>query len=130
MSGTISREELQAKLNRQDKFQLVETLPEDQFRQGHLPGAVNLPPDQIKERASNILPDCNAEIVVYCGSSKCTASENAAKELEGQGYTRIRRYVGGKQDWIDAGQSLEGAPQQAVAMARDTVATSPTHVAR
>ena len=89
-----------------------------------------MPPDKIHERASQVLPDRNAEIVVYCGSPNCTASEKAAKELERQGYTKIQRYVGGKQDWLAAGLSLEGAPQEAVATARDTVAASPTHAAR
>ena len=112
MAGTISREQLQAKINRRDKFTLVETLAEDHFRQGHLPGAINLPPDKIHDRASKVLPDKSAEIVVYCSSATCTASERATEELERQGYERVLRYVGGTQDWVDAGMSLEGAPHE------------------
>jgi rhodanese-related sulfurtransferase len=68
MVATISRDELKQKIDRRDKFTLVETLAPDFFRQGHLPGAVNLPPDKVKELAPKVLPDKNADIVVYCGS--------------------------------------------------------------
>jgi rhodanese-related sulfurtransferase len=68
MVATISREELQSKLDRGDDFFLVETLPEEQYRHTHLPGAVNLPPDSVRESASELLPEKDADIVVYCGS--------------------------------------------------------------
>ena len=117
MIGTINRDELKAKIDRGDKFHLVETLAPEKFETAHLPGAVNLPPDQVKQRASQVLPDRDAEIVVYCGSSACTASEDAARELERQGYTKVRRFVGGKQDWINAGLPTESElPAQAAAV--------------
>ncbi len=67
MTATIARDELKRKIDRGDCFVLVETLPEFQFEQGHLPGAVNLPPSKVREQAPAVLPDRNAEIVVYCG---------------------------------------------------------------
>lgn len=66
MTATITREELHSKLERGDDFTLVETLPKENYRHSHLPTAVNLPPDQVRELASEILPDKGAEIVVYC----------------------------------------------------------------
>jgi hypothetical protein len=48
--GTISREDLKAKLGWEDDFVLVETLSEEQYVHAHLPGAVNIPP--YRERAS------------------------------------------------------------------------------
>jgi rhodanese-related sulfurtransferase len=68
MPVTISREELKGKIDRRERFTLVETLPEYMYRQAHLPGAVNLPPDKVRERAAAVLPDRGADIVVYCGS--------------------------------------------------------------
>ena len=68
MVETISRDELKAKIDRQDLFLLVETLPEIAYQHAHLPGAINLPPDKVKELATKLLPDKNAEIVVYCAS--------------------------------------------------------------
>ena len=66
MVKTISREELKQKIDRNDDFVLVETLSETAFHHQHLPGAINLPPDRIAELAPELLPDKNAEIVVYC----------------------------------------------------------------
>jgi rhodanese-related sulfurtransferase len=63
---TISHEELKAKIDRGDQFTLVETLSLMSYAGGHLPGAVNLPPDQVTKRAEEVLPDKSAEIVVYC----------------------------------------------------------------
>ena len=68
MVATITREELKQKIEGEDKFQLVETLPSAAYDHAHLPGAINLPPDQVKELASKLLPDKSAEIVVYCSS--------------------------------------------------------------
>ncbi len=66
MVATISREELKSKLDRGDDFLLVETLPEEQYRHTHLPGAANLPPDAVRESAPELLPDKDADVVVYC----------------------------------------------------------------
>ncbi len=66
MMATISRDELKEKLERSDDFILVETLPATAFEHAHLPGAINLPPDRVTELAPKLLPDKNAEIVVYC----------------------------------------------------------------
>jgi len=68
MVTTISRDELKAKMDRGDRFTLVETLPEAAFKKAHLPGAVNLPPDRVRELAPRVLPDKGAEVVVYCSS--------------------------------------------------------------
>ncbi len=62
---TITREELKEKIDRGDDFVLVDTLGEDYYRQSHLPGAISLPLEEI-DRAVEVLPDKEAEIVVYC----------------------------------------------------------------
>jgi len=64
----ISRNELKNKMERGEKFQLVETLPKTAYDHAHLPGAINLPPDRIKDLATKLLPDKTADIVVYCAS--------------------------------------------------------------
>jgi rhodanese-related sulfurtransferase len=70
VAATISREDLKAKLDQGDNFILVETLSEEQYQHTHLPTAVNLPPDRVRELAPEILPDKEADIVVYCGSPR------------------------------------------------------------
>ena len=68
MTATIDRTELKAKIDRKDLFVLVDALPEDHYRQGHLPGAKNVPYNKVKELAPSLPSDKNADIVVYCGS--------------------------------------------------------------
>lgn len=68
MVATISRDELKVKLDRGEQFRLVETLPAATYHHAHLPGAINLPPDQVVQLAPKLLPDKAAEIVVYCAS--------------------------------------------------------------
>jgi rhodanese-related sulfurtransferase len=68
MVATISRNELKEKIDRGDKFLLVETLPATAYHHAHLPGAINLPPDQLNALAAERLPDKGADVVVYCAS--------------------------------------------------------------
>lgn len=66
--NTISRDELKEKIERKDDFTLVETLPLTAYQHAHLPGAINMPSDKVKELAPGLLPDKDADIVVYCAS--------------------------------------------------------------
>jgi rhodanese-related sulfurtransferase len=66
MENTISTKDLKAKLDRKDEIKVVETLAPERYREAHLPGALNIPPDKIKELAPQVLPNKNAEIVTYC----------------------------------------------------------------
>jgi rhodanese-related sulfurtransferase len=67
MTATLSRNDLKAKIDHRENFKLVETLPESAYQTAHLPGAIHLPPDQVRELAPTVLPDKQAPIVVYCG---------------------------------------------------------------
>ena len=68
MTKTISRNELSEKIDRGDRFLLLETLPATAYQHVHLPGAINMPPDQVKQLAATLLPDKHADIVVYCAN--------------------------------------------------------------
>ncbi len=68
MVATITRDELKAKIDRHDNFVLVETLPAQTYHHAHLPGSINLPLEQIAELAPKLLPEKNADIVVYCAN--------------------------------------------------------------
>ncbi len=68
MIGTIERDELKRKIDAGEKFLLVETLAPEKFAHAHLPGAINLPPEHVRDLAPTMLPDKNAEIIVYCAS--------------------------------------------------------------
>ena len=68
MVATISRDELKKKIDDNQDFKLVETLPSTAYHHAHLPGAINLPPERVRELAPRLLPDKSAEIIVYCAN--------------------------------------------------------------
>jgi rhodanese-related sulfurtransferase len=68
MVPTIERDELKRKIDAHENFLLVETLAPEKFAHAHLPGAINLPPGHVRQLAPTVLPDKNAEIVVYCAT--------------------------------------------------------------
>jgi rhodanese-related sulfurtransferase len=69
MDSTISTHDLKAKLDQKQKITVIETLAPERYREAHIPGALNIPPERIKELAPQLLPDKNAEIVTYCTST-------------------------------------------------------------
>jgi rhodanese-related sulfurtransferase len=69
MDASISTKDLKNKLDRR-QVTVVETLAPERYREAHLPGALNIPPEQIKELAPQLLPDKNAEIVTYCANAR------------------------------------------------------------
>ena len=69
MEPIISTEGLKAKLERKETIKLIETLAPERYREAHIPGALNIPPEQIKELAPKMLPDKNAEIITYCANT-------------------------------------------------------------
>jgi rhodanese-related sulfurtransferase len=69
MDRTISTHDLKAKLDQKQKITVIETLAPERYREAHIPGALNIPPERIKELAPQLLPDKNAEIVTYCTST-------------------------------------------------------------
>ena len=107
MFTTITRDALKAKLDAAEPVTVVEALPAKYFRDAHLPGAINIPHDEIDTQALALLPDKDAEVVVYCANLPCKNSEIAARRLVELGYTRVREYTEGKKDWIDAGLPVE-----------------------
>jgi rhodanese-related sulfurtransferase len=106
--SNIGREELQAKMDRGDLFILLEVLAPRYYRHSHLPGALNLPPGKAAEMASELVPDKNAEIVLYCWDAGWPTSPEAARELAAMGYTNVWEYREGKKAWIAAGLPVEG----------------------
>ena len=66
--NTISRDELKQKLDRKENFVLLETLPKNSYDHAHIPGAKNLPGDEIQARAASLIPSRDSDVVVYCAN--------------------------------------------------------------
>ena len=65
---TISRDELKQKLDRKDDFVLLETLPKNSYDHAHIPGAKNLPGEEVKTKAASLIPNKDSDVVVYCAN--------------------------------------------------------------
>lgn len=107
MTKMITREQIKEKLDAEELVTIIEALPQRYFDSEHLPGALNIPHDEIQVRASDVLPDKDAFIVVYCASTDCQNSKIATDTLQQMGYTNAFEYVEGKQHWIEANFPVE-----------------------
>ena len=86
---------------------VVEALPAQYYEDRHLPGAINVPHDDVEELAPQLLPDKDAAIVTYCSNTSCRNSGIAQAKLESLGYTNVAKYAEGKDDWVEAGLPTE-----------------------
>ena len=82
--------------------------PED-FRAGHIQGAINFPYEDYEEHAPQVLPNLpkDEEIIAYCDGTECETSLLLARELIDLGYQDVKVFFGGWQEWQDAGLSIE-----------------------
>ncbi|HXU17002.1 MAG TPA: rhodanese-like domain-containing protein [Terriglobales bacterium] len=67
METIVTTNDLKSKLDKR-QVTVVETLAPERYREAHIPGAVNIPPERINELAPQLLPDKDADIVTYCSN--------------------------------------------------------------
>jgi rhodanese-related sulfurtransferase len=105
---TIEVKDLQAMIDREEDFDLVNVLPEKNYREEHIPGSFNIPynDEHFEEKAKMLIPDTKQMVVVYCASTECDASPKAGKHLEEMGYSNIVDFEGGVKAWQEAGNTL------------------------
>ena len=106
MTYLISRTELE-ELIRDERVVLVDALPRGYYDRMHLPGAINLVEPDVEHLAPELLPNKDAAIVTYCSNAACGNSQAVANRLERLGYTNVRKYRDGIQDWVEAGNRTE-----------------------
>jgi len=95
----VSRTELLDRL-RAGAATVLDVRPEDEFQQGHLPEALNIPLAQLERRLAELPPD--REIVAYCRGPWCVLSFEAVAALRQRGF-RVRRLEDGFPEWKVAG---------------------------
>ena len=99
----VSRDELLDRL-RSGTATVLDVRPEDEFGQGHLPGALNIPLAQLERRLAELPVD--REIVAYCRGPWCVLSFEAVALLRGRGYG-VRRLEDGLPEWKMAGLPVD-----------------------
>jgi len=101
----VSREDLLSRLE-VGLVTVLDVRPEDEFARGHLPGALNIPVEELERRLGEIPPDL--EVIAYCRGPYCVLSFEAAAALRARGYL-VRRLEDGYPEWKAAGLPVEAA---------------------
>src|ERR1700719_5047489 len=95
---------VKTRMDRGDKFVLVDVREESEYAKDHLPGAIHLGKGVIERDIEARVPELNTELVLYCGGGFRSAL--AAYNLQKMGYTNVISMDGGIRDW-----RREGYPQ-------------------
>lgn len=92
----ITAQQAKEIMDTQEGYIILDTRTEEEYAEGHIPGAVLIPYDEILEKAESVLKDKDQLILVYCRSGR--RSKLASEDLVKLGYTNIREF-GGIIDW-------------------------------
>jgi rhodanese-related sulfurtransferase len=83
--------------------------PED-YWEGHIPGAKNVPSDEIFEEDADFLDEVplDQEVITYCEGVHCPNAEDMAFLLQERGYEDVKVFLGGWEEWTESGMPVEG----------------------
>ena len=98
-------DEVKSRLDRGDKFVLVDVREESEFAADHLPGAIHLGKGVIERDVEAKVPDLTAPLVLYCGGGFRSAL--AADSLQKMGYTNVVSMDGGYRGWVESSGAVE-----------------------
>lgn len=93
---SITAEEAKEIMDTGDGFVILDVRTQEEYDEGHVPGAILIPNTEIENRAEEELPDKAQLILVYCRSGR--RSKLAAQILADLGYTNVKEF-GGIIDW-------------------------------
>ncbi|AOM41231.1 ArsR/SmtB family transcription factor [Xenorhabdus hominickii] len=99
----ISWEELLDRL-KDKSMTLLDVRPKDEFEQGHLPNAINIPVDELESRLDELA--AYQDLIAYCRGPYCVLSANALALLRAKGI-QARRFKKGFSGWKEAGMRIE-----------------------
>lgn len=99
-----SVDEVKKKMDRGDRFTLVDVREESEFAKDHLPGAIHLGKGIIERDIEHRVPDLDAEVVLYCGGGFRSAL--AADNLQKMGYKNVISMDGGIREWREKSYPL------------------------
>ena len=100
--NTITREELNQKLEHKEEFTLINCLEEWMFRRKRIPGSIRF------ERSFFKTLNPKEEVIVYCSNPECTASVLVYQQFVEHGFQNVWHYPGGVADWEDGGYRFDG----------------------
>ena len=89
---SISAAEAKELMDSKNGYIILDVRTENEFAEGHIPGAILIPDYDIEECAEAMLPDKKQLILVYCRSGR--RSKNAAAKLAEMGYSNVKEFGG------------------------------------
>ena len=104
---TISTTELDARLRENGGLEFWNVLTDEYFSGELIPGSRRVPLDRVGREAHEKGLAKDAEVVVYCAGPHCPQSGYAVEKLQALGYTNVRAYEGGLEEWKAAGHNVE-----------------------
>ena len=96
--------EVKKRMDRGDKFLILDVREESEYAKDHLPGAVHMGKGVIERDIEMRVPDLNTEMILYCGGGFRSAL--AADNLQKMGYTNVISMDGGIRQWREKGYPL------------------------
>ena len=88
----ITAEEAKQIMDTEEGYIILDVRTQEEYDEGHIPGAIVISHEEIKEKAEEVLPDKDQLILVYCRSGR--RSKIAAEALVELGYTNIKEFGG------------------------------------
>jgi len=101
-------DEVKTRLDRGEKFLLIDVREESEYGKDHLPNAIHLGKGIIERDIEERVPDPNAEMILYCGGGFRSAL--AADNLQKMGYTHVISMDGGIRGWRERNFPLVKKP--------------------
>ena len=112
---TITTRELEERLREGARLEFWNVLTDEYFHGEMIPGSRRVPLDSVGREVRETNVPKGAEVVVYCAGPKCPQSRMAAEKLQALGYTNVRAYEGGIEEWKQLGHEIETAGQPVAA---------------
>jgi rhodanese-related sulfurtransferase len=103
---TISTTELDARLRENGRLEFWNVLTDEYFKGELIPGSRRVPLERVGREAGEAKLSKDAEVVVYCAGPHCPQSGYAAEKLQSLGYTNVRAYEGGLEEWKGLGREV------------------------
>ena len=88
-----------------ESFVILDVRTPEEFAQGHVPGAINIPHDKLGDRIAELMGDKNKDVVLYCRSGRRAVL--AADTLKAGGFTKLLHLEGDMQQWTEAKRPTE-----------------------
>lgn len=106
--GPVEMQHLMEDPQEKNNFTLIDVRSREGYQEEHVPGAINIPEEELENRLSEIPKD--KAVIVYCWTITCHLAAHAGLTLAKHGYF-VRELEGGIQEWKENDMPVERTPE-------------------